>query len=178
VSATAQQGGVARSALQRLYRTICAAEAGIAGTFLVFMVMLIFAGGIARLLQHPLNWTTDVATCLFAWACFFCADIAWRRNSLMSIQWLTQRLAPPARLACATLSYLIIGAFLIFVLVMGVWLSWISRARSFQGIPEVSYSWVTMSMPVGALLLLITAVLKLRAEWAAYRGQAAAATGD
>ena len=29
-------------------------------------------------------------------------------------------------------------------------------ARSFQGIPEVSYSWVTMSMPVGALLLLTT----------------------
>ena len=39
---------------------------------------------------------------------------------------------------------------------MGVYLSWISRVRSFQGIPEISYSWVTMSLPVGALLLLIT----------------------
>jgi hypothetical protein len=48
---------------------------------------------------------------------------------------------------------------------MGAWLSWISRARSFQGIPEVSYSWVTMSMPVGAALLLVTCALKARAEW-------------
>ena len=55
-------------------------------------------------------------------------------------------------------------AFLIYALVGGLYLSWISRARSFQGIPEVSYSWVTMSMPVGAVLLLITAFLKIRDE--------------
>ena len=62
------------------------------------------------------------------------------------------------------LSYAIIVAFLIYALVGGLYLSWISRARSFQGIPEVSYSWVTMSMPVGAVLLLITAFLKIRDE--------------
>jgi len=50
------------------------------------------------------------------------------------------------------------------VLIGGIWLSWISRARSFQGIPEISYSWVTMSAPVGAALLLITAFLKFREE--------------
>ena len=76
----------------------------IAGTFLVLMVVLIFAGGVARMLGHPLNWTTDFATCLFAWACFLCADIAWRSNSLMSIDVVTDRLPqrwqPPA--ACST----------------------------------------------------------------------------
>lgn len=36
--------------------------------------------------------------------------------------------------------------------------------RSFQGIPEISYSWVTMSLPIVALLLLITTMLKVRAE--------------
>ena len=30
---------------------------------------------------YPLNWTIDVATCLFAWACFLCADIAWRATA-------------------------------------------------------------------------------------------------
>ena len=55
-------------------------------------------------------------------------------------------------------------AFLAYTLVGGLYLSWISRARSFQGIPEVSYSWVTLSMPVGAVLLLITAFLKIRDE--------------
>ena len=44
------------------------------------------------------------------------------------------------------------------------WLAWTSRVRSFQGIPEISYSWVTMSLPVGAALLLITTLLKVRDE--------------
>ena len=62
-------------------------------------------------------------------------------------------------------NYLIICAFLLYVIGVGTWLSWISRERSFQGIPEVSYSWVTLSMPVSGALLLITAVLKIMAEF-------------
>jgi TRAP-type C4-dicarboxylate transport system permease small subunit len=150
--------------VKRLYERVMAAEAAIAATFLVLMVVLIFAGGIARLLQHPINWAIDAATCLFAWAVFLCTDIAWRRNSLMSIEVLTGRLPAALQKACRLLNHFIIAAFLLYVIGMGVWLSWISRARSFQGIPEVSYSWVTMSMPAGALLLLITAILKIRAE--------------
>jgi TRAP-type C4-dicarboxylate transport system permease small subunit len=46
--------------------------------------------------------------------------------------------------------------------VAGGWLAWVSRARSFQGIPGVSYSWVTASLPVGAALLLATTLLKHR----------------
>ena len=52
--------------------------------------------------------------------------------------------------------------FLVYVIHAGVLLSWVSRARSFNGIPDVSYSWVTMSMPVGAALLLVTTLLKVR----------------
>ncbi|MGH8669155.1 MAG: TRAP transporter small permease [Burkholderiales bacterium] len=151
--------------MKKFYARVLAAEALIAAAFLVLMVALIFAGGIARLLQHPINWAIDAATCLFAWACFLCADIAWRRGSLMSIEVLTSRLPAILQKACRLLNYLIICGFLLYVMGMGVWLSWISRARSFQGIPEVSYSWVTMSMPVGALLLFITALLKMKAEW-------------
>jgi TRAP-type transport system small permease protein len=150
--------------MMRALNILWKVETIVAGTFLILMVILIFGGGIARMLHHPLNWTGDAATCFFAWACFLCADIAWRRNSLMSIELLTERLPPRLQKACTYLSYAIIVAFLIYVVIEGVWLSWISRTRSFQGIPEISYSWVTMSMPVGALLLLITATLKIKDE--------------
>ena len=66
----------------------------VAAVFLVAMVALIFAGGVSRVFGYPLNWSTDAATCLFAWACFLCADIAWRRNGLMSIELVTSRLSP------------------------------------------------------------------------------------
>lgn len=145
------------------HRLLGRAEAVIAATFLVLMVALIFLGGVARMLHHPLNWTIDLATCLFAWACFLCADIAWRNDALMSIELVTRRLPPRWREAVTRLNYALIAAFLVYVVVAGIHLAWISRARSFQGIPEISYSWVMASLPAGALLLLFTTLLKFRA---------------
>jgi TRAP-type C4-dicarboxylate transport system permease small subunit len=150
--------------MRKLYARLCAVEGLVAAAFLLLMVALIFLGGVSRVLGHPFNWTTDFATAFFAWACFFCADIAWRRNSLMAITLAVDRLPPAARKACDLASHLIICVFLLYAIGFGTWLAWTSRARSFQGIPEVSYSWVTMSMPVGAALLLITTALKIRDE--------------
>jgi len=150
--------------MKRFYECVCAAEAVVAAALLVSMVALIFLGGVLRTLGDPINWSSDAATALFAWACFLCADIAWRNDALMSIDLFTQRMPEKLRKLCMYCNYAIIIAFLIFVFFGGIYLSWISRERSFQGIPEVSYSWVTMSMPVGAVLLFITALLKLRQE--------------
>jgi len=150
--------------MQKLYERVCAAEAFIAAAFLILMVALIFLGGVSRVLGHPLNWSTDFATAFFAWACFLCADIAWRKNSLMSIEFLTNRLPENPQKALRLANYFIISAFLLYLMVMGTWLAWASRVRSFQGMPEISYSWVTMSLPVGGALLLITTILKVRDE--------------
>ena len=146
------------------YRRFCEVQAWWAASLLVAMVLLIFLGGVARMAGHPLNWTGDVATALFAWACFLCADIAWRRNSMMAIEVFTDRLPERLQTALRMANYVLIVAFLFYLAVMGVYLSWISRVRSFQGIPQVSYSWVTMSLPVGAALLLVTTALKIRGE--------------
>jgi TRAP-type transport system small permease protein len=161
--------------VKRLYDRLCAGEAWVAGAFLVLMVSLIFVGGVSRVFGYPLNWSTDFATAFFAWACFLCADIAWRRNSLMSIELVSSRLAPPAQKALRLANYGIISAFLAYLVVMGTWLAWTSRARSFQGIPEISYSWVTMSLPVGGALLLLTTALKVRDELRGVNTGAAAA---
>ena len=151
--------------MKTLYEKTVAAEAAIAGTLLVLMVALIFLGGVSRVLGYPLNWSTDFATAFFAWACFLCADIAWRRNSLMAIEFLPARLPAGAQKALRLANYFIISAFLVYLTVMGTWLAWTSRARSFQGIPEISYSWVTMSASVGGLLLLVTTALKIKDEF-------------
>lgn len=156
--------------MRRLYAALVAAEARLAGAFLVAMVALIFLGAVARMLQHPVNWAVDVALCLFAWACFLSADIAWRRDALMSIDLLVARLPERAARALRLLNLALISAFLVYVIGYGTLLAWSSRARSFQGMPDVSYSWVSASMPFGAALLLVTTLLKVRAELA--RGRA------
>jgi TRAP-type C4-dicarboxylate transport system permease small subunit len=148
--------------VRSLYDRLLKLEAVVAGTLLLLMVGLIFLGGVARMMRNPLNWTIDLATCCFAWACFLAADIAWRNDALMSIDILHDRLPPAARRAVRCANLAIIALFLLFVIGSGLWLSWVSRARAFQGIPDVSYSWVTMSLPVGGALLLATTLLKLR----------------
>lgn len=159
--------------MRKLYERLVAAEAVLAATLLVLMVALIFLGGIMRMAGHPINWSIDFATAFFAWACFLCADIAWRRSSLMAIEFLPRLLPPPAQKALRLANYFIISAFLVYLAVMGAWLAWTSRARSFQGIPEISYSWVTASAVVGGALLLITTALKIRDE---FRGTGTAAS--
>jgi len=146
--------------LLRLHQRIGTIEAVTAAVLLILMVILIFVGGLARLAAHPLNWTIDFATCFFAWACFLCADVAWRRDSLMSIDILVARFTPAVQRLLLLVNYVLIGGFLVYVVYAGLLLSWISRARSFQGIPAISYSWVTMSLPVGGALLLLTTIVK------------------
>ncbi|WP_291298997.1 TRAP transporter small permease [Elioraea sp.] len=145
-----------------LYRLLCRAEAVIAAVFLLVMVGLIFTGGVARMAGAPLNWTTDIATCLFAWACFLTANIAWRNNGLMAIELLTARLPAVIAAMLARVNLVLIALFLLYVVVAGAELAWVSRARTFQGIPGISYSWVTASLPAGAALLLLTTLIKLR----------------
>ncbi|TCT07730.1 TRAP transporter small permease [Aquabacter spiritensis] len=149
--------------MRKTYAFLGRVEAVVAGVFLALMVVLIFAGGVARLLHHPLNWTMDVSTCLFAWACFLCADLAWRRDGLMAVDILTERLPETAQRLLTLVNYLLIAGFLAFLSGTGFWLSWISRTRTFQGIPGVSYSFVTASLAVGGLLLLITTLFKIAA---------------
>ena len=62
---------------------------------------------------------------------------------------LVTRLPHALQRALLYANYLIICAFLVYVIYAGLELAYVSRGRSFQGIPGVSYSWVTMSLPVG-----------------------------
>jgi TRAP-type transport system small permease protein len=150
--------------LRIFYDRLCKAEAVIAAAFLILMVALIFIGGVTRMWGMPLVWTTDFATCFFAWACFLCADVAWRNDNLISIRLVADRLPIQMQTLVTFINYVLIVIFLIYLIWTGLKLSYVSSARSFQGIPAISYSWVTMSLPVGAALLLITTILKFRNE--------------
>ncbi len=156
----ARGGGMLRT----FYDRLCKAEAVIAAAFLILMVALIFLGGVTRMWGMPLVWTTDFATCFFAWACFLCADVAWRNDNLISIRLVADRLPRHMQTIATCINYALIVVFLIYLIWTGLKLSYVSSSRSFQGIPEISYSWITMSLPVGAALLLITTILKCRNE--------------
>ncbi len=138
-------------------------ETAVAGFSLATSTTLIFLAAVARSFDRPINWSLDISLFLFAWATFLAADVAFREDKLVNVDVLVERLPPkPAKmLRIVTMSLIV--AFLVLIGVYGILLSYRSRQRAFQGIPSVSYSWVTLSLPVGAILLTQTAITKLLA---------------
>jgi TRAP-type C4-dicarboxylate transport system permease small subunit len=148
--------------MKKVYEFICNQEMLIAKCSLGILSLLVLSAAIGRTLYHPLNWAMDAATFLFAWTVFLGADAAMRLDRLFSIELITGKLNGKAQLYLKIINYLIIVIFLGGMIVYGSWLSYTTRLRTFQGIPGFSYTWVTLSVPVGCALMLITAILKIR----------------
>src|SRR4030043_835015 len=151
--------------MKSLYGNICEGEAFVARITLWGMVILIFAAGIARLLRYPINGAIDLTTCLFAWSCFLSGDIAWRENKLMSVNVFVRLFPEKFRRYFEMFNYIVILGFSVYLIFFGMQLSYTSRVRTFQGIPNFSYTWVTLSLPVGAIFLLMTGILKIRRDF-------------
>jgi TRAP-type C4-dicarboxylate transport system permease small subunit len=148
--------------LKRLYEYICKGEELISGIFLVAIMIIIFAAGVGRTIGYPIRWGMDMATFLFAWTAFFSADVALRKNRHVNVKALVSRLPEKVQYYIALLNYVIISIFLVFLIRYGITLAYSTRFRTFQGIPGFSYMWVTFSVPLGSLLLLITTFLKIK----------------
>ncbi len=151
--------------MKTLYGNICEVEAFVARITLWGMVILIFAAGIARLLKYPINWAIDLSTCLFAWSCFFSGDIAWRENKLMCVNVFVELFPEKFRRYFEMFNYIVILAFSVYIIFFGIQLSYTSRERTFQGIPNFSYTWVTISLPIGAIFILMTGILKMKSNF-------------
>lgn len=148
--------------MKRLYEYICRAEVFAVKLFLVSVVVLVFIAASTRYLGYPINWSVDVALCLFAWCTFLGGDLALRNNKLMKVDFFINRISPNKRDVVELINLLLILGFLGALIFYGIKLSYTTRFRSFQGIPWFSYTWVTLSVPVGGFLMTITTVLQLR----------------
>jgi TRAP-type C4-dicarboxylate transport system permease small subunit len=148
--------------MKKVYEVICKGETFVIKIFMVFIVALVFIAASTRYLGYPINWSVDMATCLFAWCTFLGGDVALRNNKLMNVEFLVNKLPEKNRNLVEIITLVIILIFLAAMIGYGVWLSYTTRFRTFQGIPGFSYTWVTLSVPVAALLMMITTILKIR----------------
>ena len=85
-----------------------------------------------------------------------------RNKKLMKVDFLIGMLSARNKKRMEILNLVIILVFLAAMIGFGLWLSYTTRFRSFQGIPGFSYTWVTLSVPVGSILMMITAALQIR----------------
>jgi TRAP-type C4-dicarboxylate transport system permease small subunit len=148
--------------MKGIYEFLCRKEMLIAKCALGILTLLVFAAAVGRYLYYPLNWAMDAATFLFAWTVFLGADAAMRMDRLFCIEVITAKLPQKAQLYLKLINYVIIVVFLVGMIGYGSWLSYTTRLRTFQGIPGFSYTWVTLSVPFGCALMLITSILKIK----------------
>jgi len=122
----------------------------------VLMTLLVLTSAISRTVAHPQSWAVDLATFCFAWSVFVGADVALRRGKMISIELVTNRMPKRVVNWVDVVNSTIIIVFLLAMIGFGLYLSYTTRSRSFSGLPWLSYTWVTLSVPVGCGLMLYT----------------------
>jgi TRAP-type C4-dicarboxylate transport system permease small subunit len=138
-------------------------EEQLAMVFLAITTVLVFVGAMARTIGHPLIWAIDIAQLSFVWACVLGADIALKRNVHIEIDILVRTFSRAVRRILAIVFLIMISAFLATLVYLGVQLTLLNLERPLGDV-GISYGFVTSAIPVGAFLMLMTALRRL------YRG--------
>ncbi len=146
--------------MSRFYDLFVKVEEIIACLLLSGIVGLMFLSAVLRKAGLPLNWAGDTSLLLFAWSCFFGADLAMREKSLVNVDMLLTRFPVKVqkviRIACHIAAMVLLISFVYF----GIPLCIDSADRKFSNM-NLSYAWANASVPAGCILILITSSINL-----------------
>ena len=155
--------------MKKIYDLFCKVEEFFVCSFLAIITTLVFVSAVARTIKKPINWAQDVSLLLFAWLVFLGADLALRHADFVRVDMLVQKLPEKMNKFLYYLWYSIIILFLLMLIKYGIPLSIQNSKRLFQTL-GISYSWATISVPVGSILMIITILLKLTGKGSTAKG--------
>ena len=150
--------------LRTIYRVFCILEETIVALFIASITFLVFFSALARSFGRPINWAVDVSLLLLAWVVFLGADTALRRSDFIRVDILMRRFPQKLQKFLYYLYYVAAIMFLGMLVRFGIPLSIDNYRRTFQTL-QLSYSWATMSVVVGAFFMIITILIKLVTRW-------------
>lgn len=146
--------------MKKVYNAYCKAEEFLFSFLFAVMVALVFSSAIARGIGKPLAWSLDVAQLLLCWTSLVGADIAFRHDKFIGLDLFTRKMPVKVQKVLEIVVLVLMQvAFCIFIY-YGVMLSVKSWKRSFQTLP-ISYSFVTIALPVMSTLMTLTNILKI-----------------
>lgn len=150
--------------MARLLKSLARGEDLAARACLAGCAVLVFVAAVSRAFGAPVLWAIDIAMLLFIWCAFLGADAALRARQHIIID-LVVRLAPQRlQRVLLIVHWTIIVAFLLTLVVLGTQLTLLNWQRP-MGDTDISYAYVTAAVPVGALLMAITAGAQLAGFW-------------
>jgi TRAP-type C4-dicarboxylate transport system permease small subunit len=125
---------------------------------------LVFVAAVSRALGSPVLWAIDIAMLLFIWCAFLGADAALRARQHIIIDIIVRLFPPRMQRALLIVHWTVIVAFLLALAALGTQLTLLNVQRP-MGDTDISYAYVTAAVPVGCLLMAITASAQLLAFW-------------
>lgn len=132
---------------------------------LVVLTVCIFIGAVGRCIGHPQAWSTDVGMMMLAWSTFLGGDVAFRNGRFANLNLLLKKFPLKMQKVIILLSYLAMLVFLLLMIYQGFILSWTTRFRSFNGVPQLSYTWVTLSLPVSCCFMVFSLISRFLKLW-------------
>jgi len=148
------------AAIKQMYRVFCKVEETAVAVCIVAITALVFLSAVLRTINHPINWAQDFSLLLFAWVVFLGADVALRRADFLRVDIIVSRFPEKLREALYYIWYMVAIVFLAMLVCYGIPLA-LENTKRPLGTMAISYSWVTISVPIGSFLMIITIIIKL-----------------
>ncbi len=146
--------------MKKIYLAFCKFETILASGLLLFIMTLVFISALARYFGTPINWAQDICLVAFAWMIFLGSDIAVRGPGLIGINLLVKHFPNAIQKALDIVFKITIIIFLSILVVNGMIMVVDGWAREITTL-GISYSWVTLSVPVGSFFMIISTVIRL-----------------
>lgn len=145
---------------KKIYKVYCRVEDIIVGAGFITIVGLTFLNAVLRAFDRPITTVDDVNLLLFGWVAFLGADVALRYSRLVGMDILTSKLPPKTQKVLQVVVYAImIGALIVFAK-HGFALAASNWKRFYNSLP-ISYGYVTLSLPICSLLMILTCTIKI-----------------
>jgi TRAP-type C4-dicarboxylate transport system permease small subunit len=138
------------------------------------LAVLVFISALMRTFKHPLNWAQDVALVAFAWLIFIGGDVAVRGSGLIGVDMVVSKLPKSVQKWLDVFYKCLIIAFLCVLVFYGIRMVRQGWSRQIAAL-GISYGWVTLAVPVGSFLMIISTAISLVKRIKTPAGQAVSA---
>ena len=141
--------------MKKVYEKFCRLEQWIAMLLLAGITVLVFVSAITRTFGFPLNWAQDAVLIMFAWLSFIGGDIALHSTGLIGIDLIVKHFPKAVQKGIDIAFKIVMLAFLAVLVVNGYSYVMTGYKRLITTL-NMSYAWVTASVPVGSFLMIIS----------------------
>lgn len=138
-----------------MLKKFIALEESISALLLALIVVFVFAAAVMRTVGYPIIWSVDVAQLLFIWVCVLGGNQALRKGEHVGVDYFVRRLPVRAQVAIDCVLSLLIMGLLALLVWFGTELTLLNPERRL-GAVDLPYALVTLAVPVGGALMLVT----------------------